>query len=75
MRKAIFIILVTGALGACSTAETRAQADDQTCRSYGANPGSDAYINCRSQLTVQRRQASDAALDRAIASCKANRTC
>ncbi|KAB0504688.1 hypothetical protein [Pseudomonas moorei] len=25
-------------------------ADDQKCRSYGAIPGSDAYVSCRAQL-------------------------
>jgi len=25
-------------------------ADDQKCRSYGAKPGTDTYVNCRAQL-------------------------
>ncbi|MBN4175539.1 MAG: hypothetical protein BEH78_18980 [Pseudomonas sp. BDAL1] len=28
----------------------KAQADDSKCQSYGAKPGSDAYVNCRVQL-------------------------
>jgi hypothetical protein len=31
--------------------------DDQTCRGYGAKPGSDIYIQCR----MQRQQSRDAA--------------
>ena len=27
----------------------KAAADDQACQSYGAKPGTDAYINCRVQ--------------------------
>lgn len=40
--------------------------DDQQCLSYGAQKGSDAYVNCRAQLEASRRQASaarDAASD------------
>lgn len=29
--------------------------DDKTCLSYGAKPGSDAYIACRTQLEVSHR--------------------
>ncbi|QAY87199.1 hypothetical protein CUN61_26080 [Pseudomonas arsenicoxydans] len=29
---------------------SKESADDQMCRSYGAVPGSDAYVNCRAQL-------------------------
>jgi hypothetical protein len=28
--------------------------DDQQCRSYGAAPGSDIYVNCRSQMAAAR---------------------
>lgn len=30
--------------------EVQAAKDDAQCRSYGATPGSDAYVNCRVQL-------------------------
>lgn len=30
--------------------EYKGAADDQQCQSYGAKPGSDAYVNCRVQL-------------------------
>lgn len=29
--------------------------DDKTCQSYGAKPGSDAYVSCRAQLDVGHR--------------------
>ena len=35
------------ALSGCMTAEQRASLDDQTCRGYGAKPGSDVYVQCR----------------------------
>jgi hypothetical protein len=34
-----------------------AEADDAKCRSYGATPGSPAYVQCRSQLDAARTQA------------------
>jgi hypothetical protein len=32
--------------------------DDQKCMSYGARPGTDAYINCRAQLDGARTTAA-----------------
>jgi len=32
--------------------------DDKTCQSYGAKPGSDAYVSCRAQLEGSRRTAA-----------------
>jgi hypothetical protein len=45
-------------LGGCVTdnRETLAQRDDATCRSYGAVPGTDAYLACRSQRDNTREQ-------------------
>jgi len=53
------------ALAGCATPAQRAQyaeanliaqnnTDDATCRSYGAVPGSDAYVACRMRLTQIR---------------------
>lgn len=42
-------------------------ADDAQCRSYGAKPGSDAYVACRMNLANTRQQAAKAASDRACA--------
>lgn len=47
-------------LGGCITDEWAAERnakDDQKCQSYGARPGSDAYVNCRAQLDSARTTA------------------
>ena len=55
---------LAGCLGIASEAEIAAKnaelavKDDQTCRSYGAKPGSDVYVNCRVAQT-QRRDAAE----------------
>ena len=41
--------------------------DDAQCRSYGAKPGSDAYVACRMNLANARQQAATAASDRSCA--------
>jgi len=55
-------------LAGCMSSEERMAAnsakDDQTCLSYGAKLGTDAYVSCRAQLEGARRQA-DAAEDAA----------
>jgi hypothetical protein len=44
-RKTVLIIpIVMLVLSAC------AQTNDQECRSYGARPGTDAYVQCMSSL-------------------------
>jgi hypothetical protein len=45
-------------LGGCLTDDPQrlTQEDDATCRSYGATPGTDAYINCRTQRDSTREQ-------------------
>lgn len=63
MKRALLLALL---LGGCSQYEEyrAAQAqdafeavqqnDDAQCQSYGAQPGTPAYINCRTQLASQR---------------------
>jgi hypothetical protein len=46
---------MTGCLATASPQDL-AQQDDATCRSYGAVPGSDAYVNCRMQRDSTRQQ-------------------
>lgn len=41
--------------------------DDATCRSYGAEPGSDSYVRCRTALATSRAQMNQAALMALIA--------
>jgi hypothetical protein len=56
----IVVCLVLGlALAGCtSSAETAqiAAKEDAACQSYGYKPGSDAYVNCRTQLAATRQQ-------------------
>lgn len=40
-----------------TTASSNAE-DDAKCRGWGAAPGSDAYVNCRTKLNVNRQQAA-----------------
>ena len=62
----ILALPVAGCLG-MSEAEKAAQKaefarkDDETCRSYGAKPGSDAYISCRVAQDQRRDAAENAA--------------
>lgn len=59
MTRAILLALL---LAGCMSSEERLAAnnakDDQQCLSYGAKPGTDAYVNCRTQLESARRQAN-----------------
>jgi hypothetical protein len=56
---------VNQAQQAQAQAAANAASDDAQCRSYGAEPGSPSYIQCRMNLDNQRAQV--AASDRAIA--------
>ena len=71
MRAGVTIILVFGLifpLGGCQTdqermAEFKARndaLDDQTCKGYGAKPGTDIYIQCRMQRQQSREMADSA---------------
>lgn len=44
-------------LAGCASAAQMAQQDDATCRSYGATPGTDSYVQCR--LIQQNRRDED----------------
>jgi hypothetical protein len=50
-------LAVAGCASGQNVQVTREQADDAKCRSYGAAKGSPAYVNCRTQLDVQRSNA------------------
>ncbi len=43
----IVLALVTALISGCASRQDIAQRDDEHCRSYGALPGSDAYVQCR----------------------------
>jgi hypothetical protein len=67
----ILLIALCGSMTGCMSAEERAQrissADDDACQSYGAQPGTTEYFQCR-MMKDQQRQATSAALASAILS-------
>lgn len=50
-------------LSGCASQQQIAAADDSTCRSYGAEPGSDAYVHCRMMKDQQRQDKAQALLN------------
>lgn len=48
------------ALTGCASQQQIAANDDATCQSYGAVPGSNAYIQCRMQRDGIRQQGAEA---------------
>ena len=68
--RAVLAVLVGLGLAGCQTAEMKAAeqaANDQTCRSFGARPGSDIYIQCRLQMSQMNQQSRDAESARLLA--------
>ena len=70
--RALTLMLMTFMLAGCASqaqivARQEAQreavnrADDAQCESYGAKPGTDAYIGCRMNIQNQRTQLAAAA--------------
>ena len=63
MRTALVLLVSAVMLGGCFmtreqiTAERNAK-DNQKCLGYGAQPGTDAYVNCRAQLDSARTTAA-----------------
>ena len=59
-RLGVFAALVSALLCGCSRGPTPAQIaadDDAVCRSYGIQPGSQLYVECRAAKERQRQQA------------------
>jgi len=55
MIRFICIIAIAGCLSGCvHTGEEVANADDTKCRSYGIQPGTQPYVQCRMQLDHDR---------------------
>jgi hypothetical protein len=50
-------VTVTGCVSSQSATEATFRADDATCRSRGADPGTDAYVECRLAIDIQRANA------------------
>jgi hypothetical protein len=63
--RALIAVVALLVLSGCVTAEERAEQmrtkiasqDDESCRSYGAAAGTQAYITCRTQLQAARLSA------------------
>ena len=47
-------VTVTGCGSSQSPTEATFRADDASCRSRGANPGTDAYVECRLAIDIQK---------------------
>jgi hypothetical protein len=58
MRRVAALLSLFSLTGCLATASPQdlAQKDDAVCRSYGAVPGTDAYVNCRMQRDNTRQQ-------------------
>jgi hypothetical protein len=61
-------LMLTGCASQQQIAQKNVATDDNQCRSYGAAPGSDAYVGCRSQAAAARKNA-EAIEDAAPATC------
>jgi hypothetical protein len=55
--KLIACAALAAVLCGCASRAEIAAADDEKCRSYGAQPGAPAYVQCRAQLDAARTQA------------------
>lgn len=53
----IGVLVLSGCASRQEIASRVAAGDDAQCRSYGAAPGSDAYIGCRSRLSAAHTNA------------------
>ncbi|WP_157070092.1 hypothetical protein [Aureimonas frigidaquae] len=56
MRSSVLSCLVFAVLAGCVSNE---QADDNRCKSIGASPGSDTYVQCRMWAQTERRKESE----------------
>lgn len=58
MRVVLGVFVIALGLVGCRTAKEIAAKDDATCRGYGAQPGTDVYVQCR-VAQDQRRDLDD----------------
>jgi hypothetical protein len=59
---AVGVACLSGLSGCITAAQQIAAAQDRTCQQWGAKPGTDAYYNCRVELSRQEI-AKNAALE------------
>lgn len=69
MKLLVATVLIAALAGCADHQSDPAQAavsDDAKCQSYGATPGSDAYVQCRVSLANQQNRANEARRQRAL---------
>jgi hypothetical protein len=54
-------LALAGCAGSKSTTQAAFRADDAKCKSGGVNPGTDAYVQCRLAIDLQKANAERAA--------------
>jgi outer membrane lipoprotein SlyB len=54
-------LALAGCAGSESTTQAAFGADDARCKSDGVNPGTDAYVQCRLAIDLQKANAERAA--------------
>jgi hypothetical protein len=59
----VFAIALLVTLGGCATQQQISAADDNVCRPYGAQPGSEAYVQCRMMKEQQHQDAAQSLLN------------
>ena len=61
MFRVLLVAATAAALAGCARSESAAEAafraDDAKCKSYGVDPGSDAYVQCRLAIDLQKGNA------------------
>jgi uncharacterized membrane protein len=66
MFRVLFLTATVAALAGCAGSETATQAkfraDDAKCKSYGAEHGTDDYVQCRLAIDIQKANAERAAV-------------
>jgi hypothetical protein len=70
MFRVLFLAAAAVAVAGCARSESAAEAafraDDAKCKSYGADPGTEAYVDCRLAIDMQKGNAeAEAARQRA----------
>ena len=66
MFRVLFLAATAAALAGCAGSESATQAkfraDDAKCKSYGAEHGTDDYVQCRLAIDIQKANAERAAI-------------
>jgi outer membrane lipoprotein SlyB len=69
MFRIVLAAAATLALAGCASSESEKQelfrADDAKCKSHDAKPGTDAYVQCRLAIDIQRANTEAAAQQQA----------